>query len=118
MAEKFCLSLPLKETLSYLRDVFDASIPLEVISELNSIPVSPFVAMAYRDANNPSGLGVRAFFLRFWLYKKHMRRTGFSHDQIGLLRFTQLFFGSDRFIDMPVYVFSRVILRIRQLFVQ
>ncbi len=117
LAGEFRISLPLLDTLGYLKDRFEAPVPAPILDRLKALHRTWGERREYRDANSPAGLGMRSFMLRYLRHRSHSRNAApqTGTGGLGLLAFTQHFFGADSGLDMLCAAGRRATERIRHL---
>jgi hypothetical protein len=116
-AEKRRLVLPIKETLSYLKNKFDASIPQVIIENLNKIPVSKMERLEYKTFTQPLfSLAGGSFLPGSWFaYLRCSRLNDHSLLQpkfLGYPKFLQHFYGKDHIWQVFFYAGFKVFQRI------
>ncbi|MFC1488446.1 nucleotidyltransferase family protein [Thermodesulfobacteriota bacterium] len=116
-AEKRRLVLPIKETLSYLKNKFDASIPQVIIENLNKIPVSKMERLEYKTFTQPLFSLPGGSFLpgNWFIYLRCSKLNDNSLIQpkfLGYPKFLQHFYGKDHLWQVPFYAAFKVFQRI------
>jgi len=106
LARSRLLVLPLREALGYLRHGLEASIPDQVLRELDAIPIPRMERLEHR-LRQGSKDAIGWLPLRLFQYRRYRNMTaaqGRSEPPLGLLEYLQHLFGLDRRRDVPFYV--------------
>ena len=118
-AQERRLILPLRDTLSYLRDVFDAPIPPAVLQSMQDMPVSEVERGEYKARTRSAELV--GPLLGLWLHYLHYSRlvsdASLQHKLIGFPRFLQHIWGADHLWQVPFYAILKGMPRIWKIMV-
>jgi hypothetical protein len=105
------LTLPLKDTLSYLEERFAAPIPSEFVDDLNQSPVSRMEVNEYRARTRRPGWSSYIPFL--WAYyPRFALDTGRSPGWFGFLKYLQSFWELGHVWQVPFYASWRSLKRL------
>lgn len=113
-APKCRLILPLRDTLSYLRDVFDAPIPLAVSQSLQNMPTSKIEHVEYEARTRPSELvgPLRGLWFHYLRYSRLVSDGSLQHKLIGFPVVLQHIWGADHLWQVPFYAIFKGMRRI------
>jgi hypothetical protein len=117
LVEKHRAVLPLRDTLSYLRDELEAPIPSEVLQSLQAMPVTDLERSEYETRTNPwAARGpwgeLRSKYLRYALL---MRVAGLPPKLLGFPRFLMNTWGLEHWWQLPLSVVRRTAYRIEEM---
>lgn len=112
--EKRRLSLPLKDTLSYLRDVLNAPIPLRVLKRIRKMPTSRIERFRFGPrARPPELLGpFSTIYLHYLRYLQAVRGAGVEHRLVGFLKYLQSMWALDHLWQVPLHAVFKGMRRI------
>lgn len=108
------LILPLRETLTYLRDVFSAPIPAAILSGIQNIPVSKMERVEYKyktQSYQQKPLG--ALPVHWFYYLRSANNTNSRYKLLGFIKYLQYLWGAESLWQLPLYAISMTIRRIR-----
>ena len=117
LVEKHRLVLPLRGTLTYLRDVLQAPIPSDVLQSLQDMPVTELERSEYEARTSPwAARGpwaeLRSKYLR---YSFLMHVAGLPPKLVGFPRFLMNTWGLEHWWQLPLTVVRRTAFRIGEL---
>jgi len=115
-AKKHRLTLPLIDTLNYLRDTFDAPIPSSVLEGLRSITPSKmdFIEYRYRAQNHRKKL--LGYIGILWFNYLRLKGNDSSENRLlGFIKHLQLWLGVTHLWQVPLYLLLTSRWRIWQL---
>lgn len=117
--EKHRLVLPLRDTLTYLRDALEAPIPSEVLQSLQVMPVTKLERSEYEARTSPwAARGpwgeLRSKYLRYSLL---MHVAGQQPNLLDFARFLMGAWGLEHWWQLPLSAVDRTAYRIREMFV-
>jgi hypothetical protein len=103
------LILPLRHTLRYLGDIFDAPIPPATLKALDREPVSPVERLEYRSATRPRGsLGrLPTLWTRYARYVRGAKRERLRPRFLGFPRYLQGYWELEHLGQLLAGVVSR-----------
>ena len=111
-ARRLRLSLPLRDTLSYLKGALDAPVPVEVVRALSQIPVRPRDRKFYRRKVERRGLlgEVPLMWLHYTALAEasHRRRT-----MAGFAAYLRMNWGLTSLWKVPPFVARKVLRRVK-----
>jgi hypothetical protein len=114
-AQERYIVLPLKDTLAYLHNLLNASIPERVLRKLSNIPISGYEQMEYHAI---TGLSKQMGSLpRFWFqYRRHSsHKNNTNSDSISFFQYLRYIWGLEQLWKVPFQFVVKVINRGRQL---
>ncbi len=114
LARQHRLTLPLKDTLGYLRNLLDIPVPLPILQQIKNSPTSKAERVEYEARTYPpEQIGLA---LTFWLYYRRylrlMENAGLFHKLIGFPRFLQHLSRTDHLWQVPFYAIKRILYRL------
>jgi hypothetical protein len=110
------LTLPLQDTLGYLRQSMAAPIPIEVLRELQSAPTSRLERQFYRIRLGPNDALRTLPVLWHWLGSLRSECAGNPFRRLAqFLQYLQCLWGLSRKRDVPTHFTGRLIRRLCQL---
>ena len=103
--------LPLKDTLAYLHNLLNASIPERVLRKLSNIPISGYEQMEYHAT---TGITKQMGSLpRFWFqYRRHSSsKNNTISDSISFIQYLRYIWGIEQLWKVPFQFVYKVIKR-------
>jgi hypothetical protein len=115
LGQRYDLILPLKDTLSYLRQHFAISLPETILKRMGNIPVANITRLDYRIRTRSPRL-TDGFLHLYYLYKHYAKNENGSSSSTKIVKFStylQNVFGMDQLWQLPFYATFEIIRRIR-----
>jgi len=109
------LILPVKNGLTYLHDFLGAPIPDHVLNEIRKTPVSPFEYQEFHFKSN-SGKLFEGLVGTWFRYRRVENRKSFTGRLWGFLKFLNYYMEVKHSWQLPVYIISYGIRKIRYSF--
>ena len=118
-AEQRRLILPLGDALNYLRDVFDAPIPLAIPQSLQNMPTSQIERIEYEArTHSPELVGpLRALWFHYLRYSRLVGEASLQHKLIRFPTVLQHIWGADHLWQVPFYAIFKGMRRIWKMMV-
>jgi Uncharacterised nucleotidyltransferase len=113
MAERGRLTLPLRDTLSYLARELEAPVPAGALAALQDAPVSAGEERAHQVLSRSPSSG-RSLSMLWWFWERHRAQAavdGTRPGAIGFLRYMQEFWGLSRPTQIPTFALRRLLRR-------
>jgi hypothetical protein len=111
MAERGRLTLPLRDTLSYLATELEAPVSADALAELAAAPVGARERRAHRVlARDPSS--ARSLSMMWWFWERHRAQAaldGTRPGPVAFLRYIQEFWGLQRPTQIPAFALRRLL---------
>lgn len=101
------LVLPIKDALKYLREVLDAPIPLEILQQIEAIPVSRALIRRHKARLHQRPLQA------IWLYYQRYSRLSGNKGVFGFPKFLKYIWGVDNLWQVPFSLVRKGIQRLR-----
>ncbi len=113
-AQKRRLILPLRDALSYLRDVLDAPIPSEILQSLQNMPTSKTERIEHEARARPAELvgPLRGLWFHYLRYSRLVSDASLQHKLIGFPIVLQHIWGADHLWQVPFYAIFKGMRRI------
>ena len=110
LAHKHRVTLPLKDTLCYLRDFFSAPVPLAALQHISGLPVPRIERIEYQARTRPAKL--LGPLSDGWLYYLRYRRlagdAGLLEKLFGFPRYFQRYWVLDHLWQVPICAIGKV----------
>ncbi len=108
------LIIPLREALSYLRDVFDAPIPTAILDNFQNAPTSITESLEYRYTTQNYDQRFLGYLPILWFeYLRSLRGTDSRNKYLGFLKWLQLHWGMKHQWQLPFYLILMFMSRIK-----
>jgi putative nucleotidyltransferase-like protein len=112
-AQRHHISLPLKDSLAYLRNLLGAPVPPSVIKSLHDLPISSVERTSYGEATNPTVAPNTATILRL-LYYDYLwltSSTSLRFKSFAFVRHLQHKWNIAHLWQLPFYLSFRTVLK-------
>jgi len=111
MSERGRLTLPLRDTLSYLARELQAPVSARALAALEAASVSAREERAHRVLSRSPSSG-RSLSMLWWFWERHRAQAdldGTRHGPIAFLRYMQDFWGLSHVAQIPAFALRRLL---------